>query len=252
MTLENSTIYWLQKDHDFPLVSSAWGINSPAPGLLAAGGSLNPESLKIAYRSGIFPWFSEDQPPLWWSPDPRMILKITDFKLHNSFKKILRSFIQSPNCQVRIDTNFHSVIKACAESNRKEQEGTWINSKMLKVYQELHHMGQAHSIETWRDGELVGGLYLVAIGRAVFGESMFSKEPNASKIALAALVAFCRHHRISQIDCQQNTAHLLSLGAREVRRDLFIASIREEIKLTEPKWYFEQKFWDELPLFKVN
>ena len=237
---------WLAPGQDFPPVDQSWGHGSPAPGLLAGGGALDVETLCRAYGHGIFPWFSEGQPILWWSPDPRMVLKVEDFRLRPSFKKSLRKFCKMASSEVRIDTAFEQVIRACAVRPRRGQAGTWIVPDMIAAYCALHRAGFAHSVETWVDNQLVGALYCVALGKSVFGESMFSESADASKIALAALVCFCRQHGIEQIDCQQNTQHLASLGAREMARDLFSRRVAAGLTHRPPKWAFEPLYWAEL------
>jgi len=235
---------WLEPEDSFPDANSAWKEGSPAPGLLAAGADLAIGTLLQAYRSGIFPWYSEGQPILWWSPDPRMVLKPENFKLHPSLRKTLKRFISNPASGIRIDSAFGSVIGQCAMHPRKGQPGTWIVPAMREAYIGLHQNGYAHSVETWIDGELVGGLYCVAIGRAVFGESMFSHRPDASKLALAALVALCRHYGVTHIDCQQNTAHLASLGAAEVPRAEFLQLVAQAHARMPIQWNFEPLYWD--------
>ena len=237
---------WLDPGDPFPDASQAWDASQPAPGLLAAGGALDIDSLHRAYSSGIFPWFSEGQPILWWSTDPRMVLFPPEFKLHRSLRKTLAKFIADPRCEMRIDSAFDEVIRACSLSERPGQNGTWIVPQMVKAYQAFHRAGYAHSIETWIGGRLVGGLYCVCIGRAVFGESMFARQPDASKIALAGLVSFCRHHAMPMIDCQQNTAHLASLGAREMRRADFVAHVTRARTQPGPAWQFAPVYWAEL------
>jgi leucyl/phenylalanyl-tRNA--protein transferase len=237
---------WLQPGEDFPPPSEAWDANQPAPGLLAAGGSLDVGTLARAYARGIFPWFSDGQPILWWSTDPRMVLFTDAFRLHRSLRKTLARFIADPGCAVRMDTAFDAVIRACAATPREGQSGTWIVPDMVKAYQAFHRAGYAHSVETWIDGELAGGLYCVNIGGAVFGESMFTRVPDASKIALAALVAFCRVHGIGAIDCQQNTRHLASLGAREIARADFVEHVAREAPKTAPAWQFDSVYWHAL------
>jgi leucyl/phenylalanyl-tRNA--protein transferase len=234
---------WLAPDQDFPPINQAWDAGSPAPGLLAAGGTLNAGTLRKAYSQGIFPWFSEGQPILWWSPDPRMILIPSEFRLHPSLKKTLQKFRKTEGCEIRIDTVFEQVIQACSHSPRVGQTGTWIVPDMISAYIDLHRAGMAHSIETWVNGELVGGLYCVALGTSVFGESMFSRSSGASKIALAALVCFCLQHGIQQIDCQQNTAHLALLGAREISRDLFSWQVIKGLTQAAPVWQFDTQSW---------
>lgn len=237
---------WLAPDQDFPPISQAWNSESPAPGLLAAGGTLNAATLRKAYSQGIFPWFSEGQPILWWSPDPRMVLIPTEFRLHPSLKKTLQKFRKTDGCEIRIDTAFQQVIEACSQCPRIGQSGTWIVPDVVNAYIELHRAGMAHSFETWIDGELVGGLYCVALGTSVFGESMFSHATDASKIALAALVCFCLQQGIQQIDCQQNTVHLASLGAREVPRDQFGKQVIKGLTQPAPIWQFDPHAWQGL------
>ena len=239
---------WLEPGEPFPPVGQAWSCDSDAPGLLAAGGGLDAATLREAYGHGIFPWFSSGQPILWWSPDPRMVLEVARFRLHRSLRKTLRKFESTAGCEIRIDTAFDQVIQACAASPREGQDGTWIVAPMVQAYRALHRAGDAHSVETWIDGQLVGGLYCVALGRAVFGESMFARVTDASKIALAALVAFCRHHDIAMIDCQQNTQHLASLGAHEIPRENFLRHIELAQHQPGPRWCFEPLYWRELTM----
>ncbi len=219
---------------------------SDAPGLLAAGGDLEVATLERAYRNGIFPWFSEGQPILWWSPDPRMVLKIANFRLHRSLRQVLKRFNNDSRCEIRFDSAFTQVIEACATTARRGQPGTWILPDMVLAYTRLHQAGIAHSVETWIDGKLAGGLYCVALGRAVFGESMFALETDASKIALAALVAFCRATGIDTIDCQQNTVHLASLGAAEVPREAFLAHILQAQRHQHADWHFTPLYWNHI------
>ncbi len=215
----DAALPWLDDDATpLPPTSQALGPASGAPGLLAAGGNLSLQRLEEAYRHGVFPWYSEGQPVLWWAPDPRMVLVVDEFKVGRSLRKTLTRFIRTPGCEIRIDSAFERVIAACAGAPREGQQGTWILPPMQRAYSAWHRAGAVHSFETWIDGQLAGGLYGVAIGRMFFGESMFSRASDASKIALAALVAFCRAHGIALIDCQQNTRHLASLGAREIAR----------------------------------
>lgn len=237
---------WLQPGEPFPDASQAWDASQPAPGLLAAGGALDVDSLHRAYSNGIFPWFSEGQPILWWSTDPRMVLFTDEFKLHRSLRKTLARFIADPRCELRIDNDFTRVIRACAGSPRPGQSGTWIVQDMVRAYQAFHRAGYAHSVEAWIDGELAGGLYCVGIGRAVFGESMFTRVPDASKIALAGLVAFCRAQGMPMIDCQQNTRHLASLGAREIPRADFVEQVARQAQQPAVVWRFDPVYWGAL------
>ncbi len=234
---------WLEAGDPFPPVEQAWGASDPAPGLLAAGGALDVATLLRAYAQGIFPWYSQGQPILWWSTDPRMVLRVRDFKLQPSLRKEIRSGLRSGRLEIRFDHDFEAVIRACSGSPRKGQDGTWILPEMVEAYCALHRAGHAHSVETWWDGELVGGLYCVAIGRMVFGESMFTRRSNASKIALAALVAACSAWGVEAIDCQQNTAHLASLGAREMPRGDFLQVVRHGAALPAPAWRHEPLYW---------
>ena len=244
-------IPWLSDGEVFPPTSDAWALNDPAPGLLAAGSTLEVETLVDAYSHGIFPWFSVGQPILWWSPDPRMVLKTAQFRLHASLRKTLLRFRSDELCEVRIDSAFESVIKACAATPRLGQSGTWIVPDMVKAYINLHAAGHAHSVETWVRGELVGGLYCVNVGGMVFGESMFADARDASKIALCALVAFCRAQGITMIDCQQNTRHLASLGAQEISREAFTAHVTNTSKHPAPMWQFDPVYWNQLTLPKT-
>lgn len=185
-------------------------------GIVAFGGDLTSSRLMLAYRSGIFPWYSAGDPILWWSPDPRLILNLDDFKLRKSLRKRLKYF------EIRFDTAFGEVIRACSTVPRPGQEGTWIVPEMIEAYEELHALGYAHSVEAWQDGRLVGGLYGVAVGGMFCGESMFARVSDASKAALAALVAHLKARGFEMIDAQVPTGHLKSLGAIEVSRAYFL------------------------------
>lgn len=223
----------LQDDTPFPPVHQA--LHNPN-GLLAVGGNLSPERLLDAYRHGIFPWFNEDDPILWWSPDPRMVLFPREFRISRSLRKTLAR----KNFAVRVDSAFEQVMRACA-APRGKQTGTWIHEKMIASYGALHRMGYAHSVEIWVDNELAGGLYGVAIGRMFYGESMFSLRTDASKVALATLNAQLVRWNFSMIDCQMNTTHLASLGAREIPRTEFIQRLQELIHYEnrESPWKFD-------------
>lgn len=208
-------ITWLRAADPFPPVEAAL----PEPnGLLAAGADLSPQRLLDAYTRGIFPWFNAGEPILWWSPDPRMVLFPREFKISRSLRKRLKR----SDYEVRVDTAFREVMLACA-GPRSGQRGTWITPQMVEAYTRLHALGHAHSVETWIDGELVGGLYGVAIGRVFYGESMFTRVSDASKIALAHLVMQLADWGDGLIDCQMSTRHLASLGAREIPRSEFTA-----------------------------
>ena len=204
------------------------------PGLIAAGGRLTPARLDEAYRKGLFPWYGPGQPVLWWSPDPRMVLPVAAFRLHRSLRKTLARFLATPGNTIRFDGDFRAVIKACAATPREGQDGTWIVPAMVHAYTVWHQTGRVHSVETWEGNRLVGGLYFVAIGRMVFGESMFSHRSEASKFALAALVAACRRRGVALIDCQQHTGHLASLGAREIPRADFLRHVAAAVQAPAP------------------
>ncbi|HAT32904.1 MAG TPA: leucyl/phenylalanyl-tRNA--protein transferase [Janthinobacterium sp.] len=233
-------IPWLDSHSPFPDVSQA--LTTDAPGLLAAGADLSPQRLLAAYRRGIFPWFSEGQPILWWSTDPRMVLMTEQFKVSASLKKALRRVARSTatdgRWQVRFDSAFEAVMRACA-APRRDGPGTWISDEIVAGYCGLHRLGYAHSTELWLDGELVGGAYGVSIGRMFYGESMFARVTDGSKIALAYLVHFLRGQGVAMIDCQQETAHLASLGAAPISRARFLAHLgatidQEQIRTWQP------------------
>jgi leucyl/phenylalanyl-tRNA--protein transferase len=219
-------IPWLREDDPFPPLGRAL---AEPNGLLAAGASLDPGRLIDAYRRGIFPWSAEGQPLLWWSPDPRMVLFVDEFKPSRSLRKRLRA----GTFDIRFDTACGDVIAACA-APRADQDGTWITDGIRDAYLDLHRRGFVHSVESWREGRLVGGLYGLALGRVFFGESMFALEPDASKVALAHLVARLRTLGVPLVDCQQETAHLASLGARPIPRRTFAAYLSELIHSAAP------------------
>jgi leucyl/phenylalanyl-tRNA--protein transferase len=225
-------IPWLEPDTPFPDISLALPPSSGAGGLLAASATIWPERILEAYRKGIFPWFSEGQPVLWWSTDPRMVLPTNGFALSRSLKKKLnqvrKSMLSEGSWQVRFDSDFESVMHACA-APRKNEPGTWISAEMIENYARLHEMGFAHSAELWLDGKLVGGAYGIAIGKMFYGESMFSAVSDGSKIALAWLVQFLRKNGVRLIDCQQETAHLASLGAITIPREIFASHLEKAI-----------------------
>ncbi len=241
---------WLRGPHDtLPDTRRALPPGSEAPGLLAAGGELTPQRLTEAYSKGVFPWYSEGQPVLWWSPDPRMVLMTGEFRLKRSLRKTLAKFVRTSGCTIRIDSAFRRVIGECAGTPRDGQDGTWIVREMIDAYVAWHRLGHVHSVETWIDGELAGGLYGVSLGRMFFGESMFSHRTDASKIALAALVCFCRAQGVAMIDCQQRTGHLASLGGRELPRTEF--EHRLSLALGEPPivdWTYDASLWRHLGL----
>jgi leucyl/phenylalanyl-tRNA--protein transferase len=217
---------WLAPGEPFPPAGSA--LKDPN-GLLCAGGDLSPERLLEAYRRGIFPWYSGDEPILWWSPDPRLVLYCDELKVSRSLAKSARN----KGYEVRIDTAFREVLAGCA-GPRADGGGTWLGEDMRRAYARLHRAGHAHSFETWRGRELVGGLYGVALGRVFFGESMFSRATDASKVALVALVAELRRRATPLIDCQVKTPLLARLGAREIPRSAFLREIAALVHYDAP------------------
>ncbi len=226
------TIYRLFQDPIFPDPEEA-----DPDGLLAVGGDLSPQRLLTAYATGIFPWYSEDSPILWWSTNPRLVLVPNDFHMPRSLRRVLNKGIFT----FSLDTDFAGVIRGCACCPRPEQEGTWIVEDMVEAYTTLHELGYAHSVEAWLDGELVGGLYGISLGSAFFGESMFFKVPDASKAAFAVLVEQLSRWDFSLIDCQQTTTHLLRFGAKEMQRFRFLAMLREAmgVPTKEGLWQFD-------------
>ena len=214
---------WLAPGQDFPPLAQA--LSDPA-GLLVAGGDLSPARLIAAYRQGIFPWYNAGDPILWWSPDPRMVLLPDELRVPRSLAKLMR---RQPY-EIRVDSAFRAVMTACAQP-RAGQAGTWINADIIDAYTQLHALGVAHSVEAWQDGVLVGGLYGIALGRAFYGESMFARAPDASKIAFVYLVRQLQRWQFGMIDCQMNTAHLARFGAREIPRADFIARLESLVNL---------------------
>ena len=228
-------IPWLRPDSPFPPLDTA--LVKPN-GLLAVGGDLSPSRLIEAYRCGIFPWYNEAEPILWWSPDPRMVLFPDELKISRSLAKVLKR----GNYEVRADSAFKQVMEACA-APRDKHSGTWIHPGMISAYETLHEMGLAHSIETWMGGHLVGGLYGVSLGKIFFGESMFSRVSDASKIALVHLVKQLQCWGFRMIDCQMKTEHLASLGAREISRKEFSQTLKELVHYPErgEKWCLDHE-----------
>lgn len=218
------------------------GMPIPSPrrvgpmGLVAVGGDLRPETLLDAYSKGIFPWY-EEEPILWFSPDPRMVLVPSEIRVARSARRALKS----RRFEVRLDTAFDRVIRNCSEVERPGQRGTWINEDMVRAYGRLHEMGYAHSVETWHGGELVGGLYGVSLGSVFFGESMYSRESDASRVALIRLAEQLQRWRFRLMDCQIHTPHLERFGAREWRRGDFLRSLRAGLRspTREGRWTFD-------------
>lgn len=214
-------IFRLSEHIDFPPARL-----SRSDGLLGIGGDLCPERLILAYQKGIFPWFSEGEPILWWSPDPRLVLFPKDIRISRS----LRKTIHKDRFQITVDRDFESTIRLCARPRKKESEGTWLVGEMIEAYCRLHHMGIAHSVEAWAGGRLVGGLYGIHLGKAFFGESMFSLETDASKVALVALAHHLKTYEFQFIDCQVSSRHLIKMGAVEMARDSFLHLLHDAIQ----------------------
>jgi leucyl/phenylalanyl-tRNA--protein transferase len=226
-------IPWLGRSLAFPPVESS--LVEPN-GLLAAGGDLSPDRLLLAYRSGIFPWYSPGDPILWWSPDPRMVLVPAELHVPRSLEKTLRNKAY----EVRFDSAFRQVVQACATSPRPGQNGTWIVNDMVEAYCRLHALGWAHSAECWMEGRLVGGLYGIAIGRMFYGESMFARQADASKLAFVHLVRWLAAQGFGLIDCQMHTDHLARFGARQIARSDFLAALRPLVDgmHDRPDWHY--------------
>ncbi|MBT8371100.1 MAG: leucyl/phenylalanyl-tRNA--protein transferase [Deltaproteobacteria bacterium] len=214
-------VYKLPEDLIFPSPHLA-----SKEGLLAVGGDLSCQRLLLAYSHGIFPWYSEGEPILWWSPDPRLVLYPNEFKVSTSLKKV----IKKGTFKVTLDSAFEEVITECARVRLENREGTWIVDDMVQAYCRLHAAGFAHSVETWRGGHLAGGLYGVSLGKCFFGESMFTRISNASKVALAVLVEYVQNYNFALIDCQITTAHLQSFGAREIPRARYLDELSKAIQ----------------------
>jgi leucyl/phenylalanyl-tRNA--protein transferase len=225
-------IPWLRPGESFPPIERA--LRHPN-GLLCASVQLGAARLAEAYRLGIFPWYGPGEPVLWWSPDPRMVLPTTELRVSRSLRKRLHAVGAGKRWQLRLDTAFTDVMRACA-APRPGQDGTWITAAVIESYGALHRQGLAHSVETWEDDRLVGGLYGVSIGRMFYGESMFARATDASKVALAALVRLLLVEGVPLIDCQQNTAHLASLGAREIPRSAFVRHLARATQAPAIDW----------------
>lgn len=225
-------IPWIKPGEPLPAAHTA---RTSPNGLVCASLDLSARRLVEAYSRGLFPWYSDGQPVLWWSPDPRMVLRLAQFRLHRSLIKRLRAVHREQRWRISLDRCFAQVMQACAEP-RPGQPGTWITDQIRSAYGELHRLGLAHSVEVWRDQQLIGGLYGVALGRMFFGESMFARETDSSKCALAALVKLLGDQGFEAIDCQQNTAHLDSLGANEIPRTEFLALCTRLIAQPAPDW----------------
>jgi leucyl/phenylalanyl-tRNA--protein transferase len=225
-------IPWLAPDDPFPPVERSLAHPN---GLLAASRHVDSCALILAYSHGIFPWYAQNDPVLWWSPDPRMVLFTDEFTARRSLVRRIRAGLNAGRFEVRVDADFATTMRDCA-APRRGQDGTWITEEMRDAYCDLHDRGLAHSVEVLSEGRRIGGLYGVAIGRMVFGESMFSLEPDASKIALAALVQLLRLEKVPMLDCQQETSHLAFLGARAIARADFCSRVAVAVRLPPIDW----------------
>lgn len=229
---------WLGTDDPFPSVDQA--LEDP-PGLLAVGADLSVSRLRQAYTQGIFPWFNPGEPILWWSPDPRMVLRCKSMHLSHSMRKRMRQIARQQSLgdmriTVTVDCAFDQVMAACALTSRHETSHTWISDEMFQAYRSWHQAGEAHSVETWMDGRLAGGLYGVCLGRMFYGESMFARQTDASKIALAHLVRYLARSGCELIDCQMQTSHLSSMGAETMARDAFIKHVHHAVRQPQIDW----------------
>jgi len=229
--IDSMTVFLLSDEIAFPPPHLA-----SRDGLLAVGGDLSERRLLLAYRMGIFPWFSDGEPIMWWSPDPRLVLYPSEVRVSKSLKKVIRRGV----FRVTMDVAFLQVITACALCPRQNGEGSWIVDSMIRAYSKLHELGFAHSVEAWHEGKLAGGLYGVSIGRCFFGESMFTCVSNASKVAFVALVNHLQELSFDMIDCQVTTDHLIRFGAKEIPRDTFLEQIEKSLSTPtmRGKWMF--------------
>lgn len=226
------TLTWIGPNDPLPDPSRA--LREPN-GLLAAGADLSAARLLEAYRHGVYPWYTEGQPVLWWSPDPRMVLHLDEFRVSRSLRQTMRRARRERRWRLSLDACFERTLRECAQP-RDGRRGTWITPGIAAAYGDLHRIGAAHSVEVWQDDRLAGGLYGVSIGRMFFGESMFTRVPDASKVALAALVQLLRDNGFRVIDCQQDTRHLASLGARVIPRASFLRQLAELVRQPGPDW----------------
>lgn len=226
-----SAIPWLGPSDPFPNPQTEADPDPEVPGLLAVSERIFAGQLERAYQNGIFPWYSDHQPVLWWSPDPRMTLEPCNLQISRSLRKTIRSYLDDSSISLRVDHNFSGVMRACATTERQGQDGTWITHEIMDAYTALHEQGHAHCITIEQHEHAIGGLYCVCFGKMVFGESMFSKIRDSSKLALAALCAWCYDHDVSLIDCQQETAHLRSLGARPINRAQFVQHVERAVRI---------------------
>lgn len=236
---QQSTISWIQSPAEFP--ETCLALTQPN-GLLAASETLDSDWLLASYQRGVFPWYNQGEPVLWWSPSPRAVLFTDEFKLSRSLRKTLRKVQSDPTRRITLNHDFEGVMRACA-APRRDEAGTWITEEIIQAYCHLHQRGYAHSVEHWHNNELVGGLYCVSLGRMVYGESMFSRQTDASKVAFACFVAWLIEQNVHIIDCQQATRHLLSMGAREIERQQFETALGQAAKQPPLTWAPRQLEW---------
>ena len=224
-------VFYLTDQHIFPPPQLA-----EKEGLLAVGGDLSQDRLLLAYSMGVFPWYSDEEPLLWWSPDPRLVLYPKEIKISKTLKKI----IKKDEFGITMDQAFAGVIRECAQIRSENSEGTWINEDMMQAYCGLHQSGYAHSVEAWYKGELAGGLYGVSLGKSFFGESMFTRISNASNVALVKLAEYLTELSFDMVDCQVRTEHMIRFGAREISRDHFLQQLKESLgkETIKGKWQF--------------
>lgn len=232
---------WLDEDEAFPSPKDISGYPGYPAGLIAISETMSPKRLIEAYEKGIFPWYSDNQPILWWCISPRMVLQPQELVISQSLQKKIKQVLKNVDWEIKVDHSFKEVIANCAQSPRQGQSGTWITQEIQAHYTALFHLGIAHCVETWYQGQLIGGLYGINLGKMFYGESMFKTQADASKIALAALCAYCIEVGIPMIDCQQETSHLASLGAKPMNKLAFLNAI-DSLKLnTRPSWKFSKK-----------
>lgn len=231
----NRKLCWIDSSDPLPDTSLALTPEDGANGLLAAGADLSPQRLIEAYSKGVFPWFSKGEPVLWWTPAPRMVLLVDEFKVSKSFRKDIQKAWNEPRLEIAIDIDFIGTMQSCAKP-RASSSGTWISEPMITAYHGLHTLGLAHSVQVMLNGQCVGGLYCVSLGKMIFGESMFSQSPGASKLALASLVGWLKRQAGVVIDCQQRTDHLVSLGGKEIERPVFEDHVKKLTALESLPW----------------
>ncbi len=236
--LDSTPLPWLEPDDPFPSTASALHDGGELNGLLAASAAVSAKQLMQAYPRGCFPWYSPGQPVLWWAPDPRTVLPVSGYRLSHSTRKWLKQLVRDRRLDIQINVNFAQTMQRCAAAPNRRALGTWITPHMVAAYTELHQQGLAHAIEAWVDGALAGGLYCVAMGHMVFGESMFMQQAGGAKLALAALVALCRAHGLPLIDCQQDTPLLRAHGAVATPRLTFEAQVATLVTRPAVSWRF--------------